>query len=257
MTKRLLASALVLALAMFTVTSLVAADATDLSITITDYERNPARGSTFDVKFTVYVPSDITMPTTNCSLYYSTFYFVGDAIQYPAEGYWWGSYKGSVWYTPGQTNYTVKVKMLDDAPVGQEFQLGIYWKIPLAGSWEKSGDEVSFTLGGNFYTKPIVDTDTYPEYTRYTVSKISGGPIIYVRTDDPSLLYVRALKSDLTVSEAVGGGGVGGIPWAVVAGVVVVVVVVIAIAAAVALKRARPKTAPAPPAPVPPAAPAQ
>ncbi len=249
--KRWIGLAVILALLMIvTMVSPVTADVTDLSINITDYERNPASGSSFDVKFTVYVPPGVSMPTTNCSLYYSTFYFVNDVINYPAEGYWWGSYKGSAWYNTSQTDYTVKAKMYDNAPVGQTFSLGIYWKIPLAANWEKITDNtgenfIRFTLGENVYTTSIVDTDTYPEYVRYTISKISGGPIIYVKTDEMSLLYVRALKSDLTVSAAPGTG----LPLIPIVGALVVLLVIVAVVVVVKKRGAVEVPLPPPPAP--------
>ncbi len=232
----------------------VRADVTDLYIDVTDYERNPTQDSTFDMSFTVHVPSDVTIPSSTsanpCFLYYSTFYFVGDEIKYPAEGYWWGDYEGSTFYNSGVTNYIVKVKMLsgDDAPVGQEFYLGIYWKIPLESDYQKNNDNITFQILGddNTYTMSIVDTDVYPDYTKYTIH--DGASDFYVRDDQKGYLYVRTLKSGLTVSAAPGFE----IPlWIIIAGVVVLVVVIVAVVLATR-KRGAPEELPPPPEMAPP-----
>jgi len=252
-----------------------AANVSELWIEITDYDDAPAQGSTFNVTFTVHVPSDVTIPsstpTKTSTIYYSTFFFVGNNIDYPAEGYWWGDYKGSVFWNSSQTTYTVQVKMKtagqddsgstpgEDAPVGQQFYLGIYWKIPLDSAWSNPegknlnslamNDNIQFRIYGDntTYTMKIVNApDVYSNYTKYTISDTAVGDI-YVRTDQSEYLYIRALKSGLTVQAAPGFQ----LPLIPIVGALVALLVVVGVVVVVLKKRGGAAEVPPPPPPPP------
>ncbi len=221
-------TAMIFALVMVSAAPAGGADITGLYMATTSYDQDPAQGSTFQVSFSVNVPSDVTIPVGS-EFYYSAFYFDDEGdIYYPSEGYWDVS-GGNAIYSSSQTDYTLNVQMKSDATVGQDFYLGIYWKIPLTGSYQKSGDNVTFTIGDNTYTLTIVDTDVYDDYTKYTV--YSGAfSDVYVRTDKTGILYVRTLESGLTVTEKA--GAKFSIPtWLLIALGVVVPIVIVAVAA--------------------------
>jgi len=170
------------------------------------------------------------------------FYFVGDTIKFPSE-YVEAS------YTPGVTNYTLKGKMKADAPVGQKVFLGAYWMILLDGNYSPSspgvGDNVTVIIGGVSYTAPVVKVDPKTGYTYYYILD-EAGQDVYTRSDKPSYLYVRALKSNVEIKAPV-----TEIPWLLIGGTVAALAIVGVVAMLALRKRRAARELPPPPPPPP------
>lgn len=213
-------------------------DIIDFYSHIDNLDYNAVRpGSAFTYTLTVYEPSGIGLTFGDADIYSSGFYFVDDKIKFPLD------YSDTIPYTPGQTTYNLtsgKVKIGADAPVGQTFMFGVYWRIDLDGNYtiEDNGTDniLHVSINGNAYSASIVSQDTTvsdgESWTYYRIVDESGFDI-YVRSDKLRNLYVRYLKYDLEILPALG-GGIDLMLIGIIGGVVVVVVVV---AVFVALRR--------------------
>ena len=227
---------------------------TSLVVSITNYEADKVTpGSTFQINVTVSKPAGITISTGQSLIYCSMFYFVNDAPVFPAKGHWevqGGG--GSTYYVEGTTNYTLKVQMKSDAPVGQTgVFLGVYLTIPITGSDHVAnppaqGDNTTFSIGENSYTVTIVNVKAIPgSYTTYYIVDESGWDV-YLRSDKDQL-YVRALASNVEIKGSTGGGF--SIPVIPVVGVIIILVVIAAVVVVVKKRGAAEVPLPPPPAP--------
>lgn len=243
---------------MLSFASPLAAQVTSLRVTITNVEEDKvAPGSTFTVNFTLTVPDNLKdLIPTGGKLYAYTFYFVGDEPQYANVPYWDVS-GGEATYIQGTTNYSLKIKIMDTAPVGQKIFVAIGWYNTLDSNWAYSSADntVTVVIGGTTFTYPVANVKVYTDETRYYVVDQSGWDV-YVRTTYNTRLYVTGSQSNVEIKAAPGLG----LPIeAIIGGVVVLIVVVVAVI--LVKRRGRgeippvPEMAPPPPPEAPPAPP--
>jgi hypothetical protein len=214
-----------------------------LCVTITSYEDEKIYpGSSFNVTFTLTKPAGIDVPTgAGNKVYLSMFYFPDGTPKFPSE------YVESP-YIAGKTEYALTGKMKSDAPVGQKCFLGAYWQIRLDSSFSPTspseGDNATVSINGTQYTAKIIRVDPKEKYTYYYIVDEPGWDV-YLRSDKPDALYVRALKSNVEIKAAPGFE----VPWSVVIGGVVVLLVVVAVVVVVLKKRGGAEVPPPPPPP--------
>lgn len=264
--KRRIALILIAATAMAILSSQTAtAQVTDLRINIQNSDEiraNIKPGGAFQVKFTLNVPPGMTIPLAS-EIYLSLFYFEENEVKFPAEPYW-NVPGGKVYYNPATTEYTLNGKMLTgaNAPVGQEINVGVYWKIPVsladsAVSWKDNlkalavDNSLTIRISGNDYTHSIVNIKEFSsERADYYIVDESGWDA-YLRTDKSGTLYVRALLSGVKILPA--GGGIDLTTLVIVAIVSILVVIIVVVVKKKGLREAPP--APPPPLPSPPPSP--